>query len=125
MVPWCSQIEVLTHKSIGCFVTHCGWNSTLESLFSGVPVIGCLHFSDQTTNAKMVEEVWGTGVRARVNGDVVIGRDVFKRCWEMGDGERGREIRYHCEKWRGLALVVVKEGGSTNNNFKCALDKNY
>ncbi|XP_073300917.1 UDP-glycosyltransferase 75C1-like [Primulina huaijiensis] len=127
IVPWCSQMEVLAHKSIGCFVTHCGWNSTLESLFSGVPMICCPHFSDQTTNAKMVEEVWGTGVRARVNGDVVIGRDEFKRCLEMvmGDGERGREIRYHCKKWRGMAMEVVKEGGSTNKNLKCVVDGHY
>ncbi|KAL8525289.1 hypothetical protein ACS0TY_014787 [Phlomoides rotata] len=49
IVPWCSQVEVLHHKSVGSFVTH-GWNSTFESLICGVPIIGCPHISDQPTN---------------------------------------------------------------------------
>ncbi|KAL8525292.1 hypothetical protein ACS0TY_014790 [Phlomoides rotata] len=119
IVSWCSQVEVLSHKSVGSFVTHCGWNSTLESLVCGVPVIGWPHFSDQTTNAKMVEEVWGNGLRARENGDVVIKREEFKKCVDvvMGDCDRGREIRFNALKWRGLAIDAVKDGGSTYNNL--------
>ncbi|KAL3835023.1 hypothetical protein ACJIZ3_009759 [Penstemon smallii] len=113
VVPWCSQIEVLNHKSIGCFVTHCGWNSTLESLICGIPIIGFPHFSDQCTNAKMLEEVWGTGVRARANGEVVVGREELKKCLDvvMGDtiGDEGKEMRRNAEKWRGLAMEAVRE----------------
>ncbi|KAI3470047.1 hypothetical protein Pfo_026710 [Paulownia fortunei] len=124
IVPWCSQMEVLSHKSVGCFVTHCGWNSTLESLVCGVPLVCCPHFSDQTTNAKLVEEVWGTGVRARANGEVVIERGEFKKCLDivMGDGDRGKEIRQNAWKWRGLAIEAVRDGGSTYNNLKRVLE---
>ncbi|XP_062000073.1 phloretin 4'-O-glucosyltransferase-like [Rosa rugosa] len=120
IVPWCSQLEVLSHKSVGCFVMHCGWNSTIESLAAGVPVVGCPHFADQTTNAKLVEELWGTGVRARQNEEGVIEREEIKRCLEvvMGDGERGEEMRRNAQKWKGLAMKAVKGGGSSDDNLR-------
>ncbi|XP_027165678.1 UDP-glycosyltransferase 75C1-like [Coffea eugenioides] len=124
IVPWCSQMEVLCHKSIGCFLTHCGWNSTLESLVAGVPIVGCPHFADQTTNAKLIEEVWSNGVRAKANEDGVVGREEIKRCVDvlMGGGEKEEEIRRNAAKWRGLALEAMKENGSSHNNFKLFLD---
>ncbi|RVW74727.1 UDP-glycosyltransferase 74D1 [Vitis vinifera] len=62
---WCCQLEVLAHKSVGRFMTHCGWNSTLEAMSLGVPMIAMPRFSDQTTNAKFVEDVWQVGVRVK------------------------------------------------------------
>ncbi|KAI5653762.1 hypothetical protein M9H77_30949 [Catharanthus roseus] len=126
ILSWCSQVEVLSHKSIGCFVSHCGWNSTLESLVAGVPIVACPQFSDQTTNAKMVEEVWGTGVRAG-NTEGLVEREEIKRCLDilMGDGERGEEIRQNANKWRCLALEAVKKGGSSHNNLKMLLESFY
>ncbi|KAK6772842.1 hypothetical protein RDI58_028080 [Solanum bulbocastanum] len=119
IVPWCSQMEVLCHKSIGCFVTHCGWNSTLESLVSGVPIVGYPQFSDQTTNAKMLEEVWAIGVRAKeVEG--LVKKEELKRCLGilMENGEKGEEIKRNVKKWRNLALDAVKIGGSSHDNLK-------
>ncbi|CAA3025943.1 crocetin glucosyltransferase, chloroplastic-like [Olea europaea subsp. europaea] len=123
-VPWCSQVEVLSHQSIGCFVTHCGWNSTLETIVSGVPIIGCPQFSDQTTNAKLVEEVWGIGVRAKENGESIVERGELKKCLDivMGGGDRGKEMKENAVKWRRLAIEAVKEGGSTYNNLKRLLE---
>ncbi|KAH6821928.1 hypothetical protein C2S53_016653 [Perilla frutescens var. hirtella] len=124
IVTWCSQTEVLSHKSVGCFVTHCGWNSTLESLVCGVPLIGCPHFSDQTTNAKLVDEVWGNGVRARTNGEVVIKREELRKCLDvvMGDGDRGKQIRKNASKWRDLAIEAVNDGGSTYCNLRKVME---
>ncbi|XP_047942922.1 UDP-glycosyltransferase 75C1-like [Salvia hispanica] len=124
ILTWCSQTEVLSHKSIGCFVTHCGWNSTLEGLVSGVPLIGCPHYSDQTTNAKLVEDVWGNGVRARMNGEVVMKREELGKCLDvvMGEEERGKEIRKRAWLLRGMAMDAVKDGGSTYNNLRKVID---
>uniref|UniRef100_A0A5B6Z6M1 Glycosyltransferase n=1 Tax=Davidia involucrata TaxID=16924 RepID=A0A5B6Z6M1_DAVIN len=116
IVPWCSQVEVLSHRSTGCFVTHCGWNSTVESLVAGMPVVGCPQFSDQMTNVKMVEEVWGNGVRALGNEEGVVEREEIRRCLDVVMG--GGEIRRNAMKWKCLAMEAVKDGGSLHNNLK-------
>ncbi|KAL7251111.1 hypothetical protein ACSBR1_013027 [Camellia fascicularis] len=125
IVSWCSQLDVLGHRSIGCFETHCGWNSTMESVVAGVAMVGCSVFSDQMTNAKMVEEVWGVGVSAVVNEERVVERREVERCLDvvMRGGERGEEIRRNVVKWKGLAMEAVKEGGSSHNNFKQFLER--
>lgn len=55
IVTWYSQLEVLSHSSLGCFLTHCGWNSVLESIVFGLPVVAFPQGFDQPTNAKLIE----------------------------------------------------------------------
>jgi UDP:flavonoid glycosyltransferase YjiC (YdhE family) len=47
IIKWCPQLQVLAHKSVGCFMTHCGWNSTLEALSLGVPMVAMPQWTDQ------------------------------------------------------------------------------
>jgi UDP:flavonoid glycosyltransferase YjiC (YdhE family) len=124
-VTWCSQVEVLSHPSLGCFVTHCGWNSTLESLVSGVPVVAYPHWSDQGTNAKLIQDVWKTGVRVTANEDGIVESDEIKRCLELviGGGEEGGEMRRNAKKRRDLAREATKEGGSSYENLKSFVDE--
>ncbi|KAK1271900.1 UDP-glycosyltransferase 75D1 [Acorus gramineus] len=117
VVEWCCQMEVLSHPSIGCFMTHCGWNSTVESLFSGVPTVGVPQWSDQPTNAKMVEDVWGSGVRGRVSGEDVVEAEELIRCLDAVMGEEGEGVRRKAEEWREKALEAVREGGSSHRNL--------
>jgi UDP:flavonoid glycosyltransferase YjiC (YdhE family) len=125
IVTWCSQVEVLSHPSLGCFVTHCGWNSTLESLVSGVPVVAYPHWSDQGTNAKLIQDVWKTGVRVTANEDGIVESDEIKRCLELviGGGEEGGEMRRNAKKRRDLAREATKEGGSSYENLKSFVDE--
>ncbi|CAN1323532.1 Phloretin 4'-O-glucosyltransferase [Linum perenne] len=113
-MAWCSQVEVLSHEAVGCFVSHCGWNSTLESICLGVPVVGFPQFSDQPTNAKLLEDVWRTGVRVEI-----------RRCLElvMGEGEVREQVRRNACKWKQLARDAVREGGSSHNNLKAFVDQ--
>uniref|UniRef100_A0A6N2MPJ9 Anthocyanidin 3-O-glucosyltransferase n=1 Tax=Salix viminalis TaxID=40686 RepID=A0A6N2MPJ9_SALVM len=63
IIKWCPQLQVLAHISVGCFVTHCGWNSTLievyitEALSLGVPMVAMPQWTDQPTNAKYITDV--------------------------------------------------------------------
>jgi anthocyanidin 3-O-glucoside 5-O-glucosyltransferase len=125
VVPWCCQVEVLSHPSIGCFVTHCGWNSTLESLVSGVPVVAFPHWTDQGTNAKLIEDVWKTGVRVVANEEGIVEGDEIKRSLDlvMADGKTGEDFRKNAKKWKDLALDAVKDGGSSDKNLKAFVDE--
>ena len=125
IVPWCSQVEVLSHPSLGCFVSHCGWNSTLESLACGVPVVAFPQWTDQTTNAKLIEDVWKTGLRVMVNQEGLVEGGEIKKCLElvMGGGERGQEVRSNAKKWKDLAREAVKDGGSSDKNLKNFVDE--
>ncbi|PON95494.1 UDP-glucuronosyl/UDP-glucosyltransferase [Trema orientale] len=125
IITWCSQVEVLSNESLGCFVSHCGWNSTLESLVCGVPMVAFPQWVDQKTNAKLVEDVWKTGVRVTPNEEGVVGGEEIKRCLElvMGGKENGVEIRRNAEKWKDLAREAVTEGGSSDRNFKAFVNE--
>ncbi|MFX9845021.1 glycosyltransferase [Acinetobacter baumannii] len=65
IVPWAPQLEILRQNCVGVFVTHCGWNSVVESICGGVPMICRPFFGDQRINGRMVEDVWKIGVRVR------------------------------------------------------------
>ncbi|GJS83788.1 UDP-glycosyltransferase 84B1-like protein [Tanacetum coccineum] len=77
------QTAVLSHPSVGCFLSHCGWNSLIESVTAGVPVIACPEWSEQPTNGKLVTDSWGVGVKLSLdsNGFFVEMKwqDVLKR----------------------------------------------
>ncbi|KAL0451972.1 UNVERIFIED_CONTAM: UDP-glycosyltransferase 75C1 [Sesamum latifolium] len=125
IMSWCSQLEVLTHPSLGCFVTHCGWNSTPESISCGVPVVAFPHWTDQGTNAKLIEDVWRMSVRVRANKDGVVESGEIRRCIEevMDGGEKSRELRENAEKWKGSAREAMEENGSSNKNLKAFLEE--
>ncbi|XP_059450670.1 UDP-glycosyltransferase 74E2-like [Corylus avellana] len=119
VVRWCPQLEVLAHEAVGCFVTHCGWNSTLEALSFGVPMVGVPYWSDQSTNAKYIMDVWKMGLRAPVDEKGIIRRKAAEHCIrEIMEGERGKEIKKIAFKWRKLAKEAVDEGGSSDKNIE-------
>ena len=112
IVEWCHQPEVLAHKAVACFLTHCGWNSTLEGLSHGVSLVAMAQWVDQCTNAKLVEDVWGAG--ARCGGrDGIVGREEIAKCIERVVGG-DVHIRRNALRWKELAAEAVGKGGSSD-----------
>ena len=62
IVTWCNQLEILGHEAIACFVTHCGWNSTLEGISTGLPMVTWPAATEQFYNEKLVTEILKIGV---------------------------------------------------------------
>ncbi|KAE8687998.1 UDP-glycosyltransferase 74B1 [Hibiscus syriacus] len=115
VVTWCNQLEMLSHPAVGCFVTHCGWNSTLEGLSLGVPMIGVPKWADQLTDAKFVEDIWGIGVRAKEDEEGVVRREELVKCLdEVMQGERSREMKRNANKWKEIAKKAISERGSSD-----------
>lgn len=119
IVSWCPQLDVLSDKAICCFVTHCGWNSTLEALSLGVPMVGVPQWTDQATNSKFVMDVWKMGIRATPDKNGLVGRETIANCIrEVVEGETGEEIKKNAIKWKELAREAMKEGGSSYLNIE-------
>ncbi|XP_047046589.1 cyanidin 3-O-rutinoside 5-O-glucosyltransferase-like [Lolium rigidum] len=118
VVEWCDQVRVLSHPAVGCFVTHCGWNSTLESMACGVPVVAVPQWSDQDTNARLIIE-WGIGVRAAIDADRFLDAEELTRCVEMvmGDTEEGAALRSSSIKWKAEVQEAITDGGSSELNL--------
>jgi pathogen-inducible salicylic acid glucosyltransferase len=120
VVNWCVQLEVLSHPSVATFMSHCGWNSTLEALRFGVPVPNLGVWTDQPTNSKFLADVWKTGVRMRKREDGTVGREEIERCMRMAvdkTSQAGEELRKNALKWKELAKTAMSEGGSSDINL--------
>ncbi|KAM0877391.1 hypothetical protein ACQ4PT_035523 [Festuca glaucescens] len=98
VVTWAPQREVLAHEAIGSFWTHCGWNSKLESICAGVPMLAQPCFADQTVNARYLTHQWGVGLEL---GDVIHRARVAKTARMMIAGKEGDRVR---ERARQLKL---------------------
>ncbi|KAG5604381.1 hypothetical protein H5410_025873 [Solanum commersonii] len=119
IVSWCNQLETLANQAIGCFVTHCGWNSTLEGLSLGVPMVAMPQWSDQMTDAKFIDEIWEIGVRPKLDELLgIVKREELLFCLkEVMKGEKSYEIRRNATKLRNLAKKTVSEGGSSDKTI--------
>ncbi|CAN0903323.1 UDP-glycosyltransferase 85A8, partial [Linum grandiflorum] len=112
--PFCNQEQVLKHLSIGGFLSHMGWNSTLESLSNGVPMICWPFFADQQTNCFYACKVWEVGIEI---GSEVKKEEVEKLVREVMDGEKGNEMKMKAMEWKLKAEESTKPGGSSFQNL--------
>ncbi|XP_002280543.1 UDP-glycosyltransferase 88F4-like [Vitis vinifera] len=112
---WAPQVAVLNHPLVGGFVTHCGWNSVLEAVVAGVPMVAWPLYAEQHLNKAALVEVMkmAIGVEQMDEDMFVSGAEVERRVRELMEYEEGRELRERSRKMREMALAAWKEGGSS------------
>ncbi|KAL4181204.1 hypothetical protein AMTRI_Chr12g236030 [Amborella trichopoda] len=106
-VPWSPQVELLSHHSLACFLTHCGWNSTLEIVSAGVPVIAFPQWTDQPTNAMFMVDMLDEGARCIA---------------EVTDDEKATEMKKAAARCKEMARASVAKCGSSERNIPAFAD---
>nr|UXY92013.1 UDP-glycosyltransferase UGT15 [Glycyrrhiza glabra] len=132
---WAPQTLILSHPAVGGFLTHCGWNSTIEGVCSGLPMITWPLFAEQFLNEKLVVEVLKIGVRIGVEvpvrwGDeekvgVVMKKSRVMEAIEMCmiGGEEGLKRRNRATELGKMARSAVQEEGSSHFNISCLIEE--
>lgn len=113
---WAPQTQILMHPAVGGFLSHCGWNSTLESLCAGVPMITWPLSADQPMNARFlvdVKKVAVTVLSGSADESVVTHDDISKAIKRLFGDEEGKQIAKNSLELKKLLASLVAEGGST------------
>lgn len=115
VVTWAPQQRILSHASVACFMTHCGWNSTIEGMLHGVPFLCCPYFADQFCNQSYVCNVWKTGLKLCTNEQGVVTKNEIKDkvAQLLGD----EDIKARAAMWKNKACASIREGGSSHENL--------
>jgi hypothetical protein len=126
VVTWCDQLRVLLHPSIGGYWTHCGWNSVMEGVFSGVPFLTFPIAMDQPMISKIIVEDWKIGWRVKKddNLDTLVTREeivVLIRKFMDLDSDLGSDLRKKAKELQLLCQDAIKKGGSYETDINAFL----
>ncbi|KAM0866525.1 hypothetical protein ACQ4PT_042561 [Festuca glaucescens] len=121
VVGWAPQEQVLGHPSVGCLVTHCGWNSTLEGIRNGLPMLCWPYFLDQVTNQTYICDIWKVGLRvASAEGGGVVTK---QRMVELLDGLLEDEgVKERVLKLKEMAESNMSEEGASLKNLNVLME---
>ncbi|KAE8665646.1 putative UDP-Glycosyltransferase superfamily protein [Hibiscus syriacus] len=116
MVSWAPQGAVLEHSSIACFLSHCGWNSTIEGVSNGVPFLCWPYFGDQFLNESYICDIWKIGLKFESDERGVIGKEEIKSKVEQLVGDD--DIRTRAVELKRRVTKSVGEDGSSDQMLK-------
>lgn len=118
-------MEILSHESTGAFLSHCGWNSVVESLSQGVPIIGWPMAGEQAFNAKMMAEEMGVSVELTRGVENEIEADEVKRVVElvMANAGKGGEMKRKAVEIREKIKAAIRDDGEVKGSSVKALDE--
>ncbi|KAI3459720.1 hypothetical protein Pfo_016383 [Paulownia fortunei] len=121
---WAPQLEILCHKSTAAFLSHCGWNSIIESLSQGVPIMGWPLAAEQGYNAKMLVEEMGVCVEVSRGVESSISREEVKKVIEavMGGGGKAEEMKKKAAEIGELIRAALSEEATQKGSSHKAMD---
>uniref|UniRef100_A0A0D9V5C4 Glycosyltransferase n=1 Tax=Leersia perrieri TaxID=77586 RepID=A0A0D9V5C4_9ORYZ len=118
VTSWAPQVEVLRHPSTGAFVTHCGWNSALEGITAGVPMLCWPQYAEQKMNKVFMTADMGVAVELEgYDSGFVKAEEVKAKLRLVMESEEGRELRARSAARKEEADAALEEGGSSHAAF--------
>jgi hypothetical protein len=131
LAPWVAQTAVLSHPSVGAFLTHCGWNSVIESVASGVPMLAWPRFADQTTNCHYITQVWRVGLPLQgldtledAAGGTTVPREEVDRMVRKMMATQGTDLEVdHIRANSRKLQIAAKQAVATGASSQAALTK--
>ncbi|KAF8664461.1 hypothetical protein HU200_054634 [Digitaria exilis] len=115
---WAPQVEVLHHKATGGFVTHCGWNSVLEGVTAGVPMLCWPMYAEQKMNKVFMVEEAGIGVEVvGWQQGLVTAEEVEAKVRLVLESEDGEQLRARVAAHKDAAAMAWEDGGSSRAAF--------
>eukprot|EP01018_Ginkgo_biloba_P031379 Gb_35486 [translate_table: standard] len=121
---WAPQLLILSHRSIGGFMSHCGWNSIIESVSVGVPMITWPMYADQPFNSKLVVEHLGMGIQVCAGKESVPNvQSVRNAVTLVLAEEEGIAMRSRALELKELANKAVEKGGSSHRNLQSFVEQ--
>ncbi|KAJ3708442.1 hypothetical protein LUZ61_012147 [Rhynchospora tenuis] len=119
---WAPQIEVLNHVAVSCFVSHCGWNSALEAMLAGVPLICWPLYAEQAINkVLLVEELKVGVVMDGYDKELVRAEEIEAKMRYLMESEGGRMVRERMVSSREKAVEALAEGGPLDGELRAFL----
>ncbi|KAK9927015.1 hypothetical protein M0R45_024220 [Rubus argutus] len=119
VTSWAPQVQILSHESTGGFLTHCGWNSTLESVVHGVPLIAWPLYAEQRTNAVLLAEDLKVAWRVKMNDrGIVESRNIAKYAKDLIEGDEGKLLKRKMIELKEAAKEALSIDGSSTKSLE-------
>ncbi|KAH7436322.1 hypothetical protein KP509_05G013800 [Ceratopteris richardii] len=116
VVDWAPQLRVLSHSSVGGFLSHCGWNSTIESIANGVPILCWPYFADQPLNARFIVDVWRVGLEFKHTGEdgyLIESHEIETVIRSLMEGKEGSFVRENAHELKQKSSRCFDSSGSS------------
>ncbi|KAJ6948944.1 hypothetical protein NC651_003066 [Populus alba x Populus x berolinensis] len=120
---WAPQVLILDHNAVGGFMTHCGWNSTLEAVTAGVPLVTWPLYAEQFDNEKLITDVLKIGIGVGALEWSRYPKKILKAIVQLMVGEEAEEIRNRARELQEMARNAMEEGGSSYSDLTALLEE--